>query len=177
MQNPLAMPMAHATTPHSASRSSPNPPTGNSTGLSPRQGALWKSPCPIHGQGMFRRSGSWDSHTIATPLARPTPRQKSKSVDNAAKHGERVRQYAIASQLLGRLDTDDPAEHQGPEEGFGGEVIELDKRGSERVRVGMEESTVRAYDSGGSKVRTRTSHGGLSTICMKNTMWIFGTIL
>ena len=123
---------------------------------------------------MFLWVGAWDAHTITTPLERPSPNQKAKNVDNAAKHGDMTRLYVSASQLWGRLDTDNPTEPQGPEEGFGEEVIEVAKRGRDHVRVGIEESTVRAYDSCSSKGTTQTKHGGIPMIFIKNTMRICG---
>ena len=108
---------------------------------------------------MFLWSGAWGANSPATPLEHP-PLTKAKSAANASRHGKRVRLYAIASHLWGRLDTDNPAEHQAHEVGFAGEVIGIAKRWAWNIRMGIEESTARASNSWRSKARHRAKHGG-----------------
>ena len=110
-------------------------------------------------QNMSPWSGAWGVEEM-TPVARPSAKKKAKTIDNATAHGKRVRLYVEATQLWERLDTDNPTEHGNPETGFSADAIELARRGREHVRVGLEESTMKAYNDWRSLTRTHTRHGG-----------------
>ena len=78
---------------------------------------------------MFPRSGARGMDSGATPLANPTPGEKSRAVAYASRHGDRIRIYVGASQLWGMLDLEQPTTHGNPESGFSEETIEIEKRG------------------------------------------------
>ena len=101
----------------------------------------------------------WGRDSEMAPLANPTPKKKAKPMANVARRGDRVRIYVGSSQLWDRLDLDRPATYGKPETGFPDEIIAIAKRGRCHVRMGIEESAVKAYDSWRSLSRTHTRHG------------------
>ena len=142
---------------------------GMSSNAPPQQTDGIPTPCDFLAKNMYPWSGSLGEESEATPSPNPTPKKKANTIENAARHGNRVRLYVESTQLRERLDTDRPTMHGNPETGFPEEeeeegeeedVIEIAKRGSEHVTMGLGEATTKAYNSWRSRARTRSRHGG-----------------